>query len=257
MIDFFPLVKDGIPFAIENNIVHFILNEDDRPWWSKQLECSYKQNNERLDMTCNYAKQKLTISSDPNKKRFIDFISNKQGVKVDLASGPSGYFSAVLDNLKSDDLFIATDACPTVITAHAQACNKENFFVFDIDLDKALPFQDSCIAVFSGNLLNNVNNYANLIEEVYRCLKPGGHFAVIDMFFEHGCTTYEHLINKGEFWASFESFTAYCDQVGFDLLGSDILFTKKGKLSAGDLYPLNDNDNWTERTLYFQKRQTE
>lgn len=254
MIDFPSLIKDRTPFSVENNIVHFILNNDDRPWWSKQLEGFYKQDNKTLNMSRNYASQKQIMTSELNKNRFIEFVSSKRGIKVDLASGPSGYFSAVLDNLKSNDLFIATDACPTVITAHAQACDKENFFVFDVDLDKALPFQDACIDVFSGNLLSNVNNYAELITEIHRCLKPGGHFAVIDMFFEHGCTTYEHLIAQGTFWASFERFADYCNNIGFDLLDSDILFTKKGKLSSGDLYPLNDNDNWTERTLYFVKR---
>lgn len=254
MINFSSLIKDGIPFSIENNIVHFILNDDERPWWSKQLEGFYKQSNKKLNMSRNYTSQKQIMTSDPAKNRFVGFISNKRGVKVDLASGPSGYFSAVLDDLTEKDVFVVTDACPTVIAAHSKACNKENVLIFDVDLDKPLPFKDSSVNLFSGNLLSNVNNYAELIREIHRCLKPGGHFAVIDMFFEHGCMTYEHLISKGEFWASFESFTACCDQVGLDLLNSDVLFTKKGKLSAGDLYPLNDNDNWTERTLYFVKR---
>lgn len=254
MINFSSLIKDGIPFSVENNIVHFILNDDDRPWWSKQLDGFYKRSTVQLNMSRNYTSQKQIMTSDPNKNRFIEFVSSKQGVKVDLASGPSGYFSAVLDDLKSNDLFIATDACPTVISAHAKACKKENFLLFDVDLDKPLPFQDACIDVFSGNLLNNVNNYADLIAEIHRCLKPGGHFAVIDMFFEHGCTTYEHLISKGEFWASFESFTDYCNKIGFDFLDGDILFSRKGKLSSGDLYPLNNDDCWTERTLYFVKQ---
>lgn len=254
MINFSSLIKDGIPFSIENNIVHFILNDEERPWWSKQLEGFYKQSNKPLNMSRNYTSQKRIMTSDPAKNRFVEFVSNIRGLKVDLASGPSGYFSAVLDNLTEKDVFIVTDACPTVIAAHAKARNKENILVFDVDLDKPLPFKDSSVDLFSGNLLSNVNSYAELIREIHRCLKPGGHFAVIDMFFEHGCTTYEHLISKGEFWASFESFIDFCNNIGFDFLNGDILFSRKGKLSSGDLYPLNDEDCWTERTLYFVKR---
>lgn len=247
------IIQENIPFSTDRNVVHFILNDEDRPWWSKQLELSYLHTGEKLDMSKNYPLQKINMTSDPVKNHFIEFISKKSGIKVDLASGPSGYFSAALDHLTENDVFIVTDACPTVISAHSNACQKENFFVFDVDLDKPLPFKDSCIDLFSGNLLSNVNNYAELINEVYRCLKVGGHFAIIDMFFEHGCSTYEHLKDKGEIWASFETFVAFCEQVGFTFLDSSIISSRKGKLSSGDLYPLDENDCWCDRILYFKK----
>lgn len=247
-------LRPDIPFLCDGNIVHFILNDSDRPWWSKQLEGYYSQSSKKLNMTRNYRSQKHIMTSDPIKNRFVEFLLSKQGIKVDLASGPSGYFSAVLDNLAENDLFVATDACPTVISAHSKACNKENFFVFDVDLDKSLPFKDSSIDLFSGNLLSNVDNYAGLINEVYRCLKVGGHFAIIDMFFEHGCSTYEHLKDKGEIWASFETFVSFCEHVGFVFIGSDVISLRKGKLSSGDLYPLDENDYWSDRTLYFTKQ---
>lgn len=248
------IIKPDVPFLSDGNLVRFILNDADRPWWSKQLEGYFLQSNKKLNMSRNYQSQKRIMTSDPSKNRFIEFVSCKQGIKVDLASGPSGYFAAVLDNLEETDVFIATDACPTVISAHSKACNKENFFVFDVDLDKPLPFKDSSIDLFSGNLLSNVNNYAELINEVYRCLKVGGHLAIIDMFFEHGCSTYEHLKGKGEIWASFETFVDYCEKVGFVYLESDILSSRKGRLSSGDLYPLDENDCWFDRTLYFTKK---
>ena len=254
MNDISAFIRENTPFSTDGNVVHFILNDEDRPWWSKQLELFYLHNDKKLNMSRNYKSQKQIMTSAPVKNKFVEFVSNAHGIKVDLASGPSGYFSAVLDHLAEDDLFIVTDACPTVISAHAKACQKDNFFVFDADLDKPLPFKDSSIDLFSGNLLNNVNNYAELLCEVYRCLKVGGHLAVIDMFFDHGCETYKHLNDKGEIWASFETFIAYCEQIGFTFLGSEIISLRKGKLSDGDLYPLDENDGWCDRTLYFAKK---
>lgn len=248
------LIKEKVPFSVDGNIVHFILNDADRPWWSKQLELSFLHNSEKIDMGKNYQLQKRNMTSNPIKNRFVEFVSNKHGVKVDLASGPSGYFSAILDNLTENDLFITTDACPTVVAAHSKANTKGKVYVFDVDLDKKLPFKDASIDVFSGNLLNNVNNYADLICEVYRCLKTGGHFAIIDMFFDHGCKTYEHLSEKGEIWASLETFIAFCEKVGFAYLDGDIISSRKGRISDGDLYPLDENDSWGDRTLYFVKK---
>ncbi len=253
MIDVFSIIDDNIPFVAKNNIICFILNEEDRPWWSKQLEAYFTKSGQDLNMGRNYKSQKRIMTASPSRERFIDFISGKRGAKVDLASGPSGYFSAMLNSLTDDDIFVITDACPTVISAHSRACSGENIFVFDTDLDKKLPFKDSIIDVFSGNLLSNVNNYAGLIKEAYRCLKPGGHLALIEMFFEYGCKTYEHLNLKGEIWASFETFVAFCEKIGFTLLGSDIISSRKGKISEGDLYPLDNNDCWSDRTLYFIK----
>lgn len=123
----------------------------------------------------------------------------------------------------------------------------------DLDLDKGLPFKDGSIDIFTGNLLNNVANYAGLIQEVYRCLKKGGKLAVIELFFEHGCKTYTHLVEQGAIWSSFETFVTYCESVGFRLIGSDVVTTRKGKIAEGDLYPLDENDCSEDRTVYFVK----
>lgn len=247
------IIKDNIVYNAEGNVVHFILDEESRPNWSKILNQHLALNNTDLHMKQRYNSQRTIMNKDDAHKRFVKFVSEVRGIKVDLASGPSGYFSPFLDTLEDNDIFIATDACPAVIQAHSKACNKDNFYVFDVDLDKSLPFKNESVDIFTGNLLMNVNNYAALIKEVYRCLKIGGKFAVIEMFFEHGCKTYEHLCSKGAIWSSFETFVAYCEKIGFVFLGDDIINTRKGKISEGDLYPIDDNDCSHDRMVYFKK----
>lgn len=247
------LIKENIPYLEEGNIVHFILDDESRPRWSKALDSYLVSNHIDLQMKRRYEEQREIMTKDLKRKRFVDFVSAVKGVKVDLASGPSGYFSSFFDALTPDDAFIITDACPSVIAAHSAACNKENIYVFDVDLDRALPFNDESIDIFTGNFLNNVDNYAFLISEAHRCLKPGGKLAVIEMFFDHGCKTYEHLNAQGNIWASFETFVSYCESVGFTNSGSEIINTRKGRISDGDLYPLDDNDCSTDRTIYFEK----
>ena len=247
------IIKDDIVYNIDANVVHFIIDEDSRPNWSKILNQHLILNNTNLQMKQRYNSQRTIMNKDDAHKQFVKFVSEVRGVKVDLASGPSGYFSPFLDTLDNSDIFIATDACPAVIEAHSKACNKENFYAFDVDLDKSLPFKDESVDIFTGNLLMNVENYSTLIQEAYRCLKKGGKLAVIEIFFEHGSKTYEHLCSKGAIWSSFETFVAYCEKIGFEFLGSDIINTRKGKISEGDLYPLDDNDCSCDRTVYFKK----
>ena len=247
------IIKDDIVYNIDGNVVHFIIDEDSRPNWSKILNQHLILNNTNLQMKQRYNSQRTIMNKDGAHKQFVKFVSEVRGVKVDLASGPSGYFSPFLDTLDDNDIFIATDACPAVIEAHSKACNKNNFYAFDVDLDKSLPFKDESVDIFTGNLLMNVENYSTLIQEAYRCLKKGGKLAVIEIFFEHGSKTYEHLCSKGAIWSSFETFVAYCEKIGFEFLGSDIINTRKGKISEGDLYPLDDNDCSCDRTVYFKK----
>lgn len=246
-------IKDNITYQQEKNIVRFILDDESRPQWSKALNAHLAGNNIDLQMERKYAEQREIMTNDEKRRRFVNFVSAVKGVKVDLASGPSGYFSPILDTLSPDDTFVITDACPSIIKAHSDACNKENIYVFDMDLDKAMPLKDESVDIITGNYLNNVDNYAALISEVYRCLKPGGKLAVIEIFFEQGCKTYEHLNEQGQIWASFETFVSYCESVGFTYLDSEIINKRKGRISEGDLYPLDDNDCSYDRTIYFEK----
>lgn len=247
-------IKENISYTEDGNILHFILDDESRPQWSKALDGFLAGNCMDLQMKRKYGEQREIMTKDEKLKRFVDFVSATKGIKVDLASGPSGYFAPFLDTLTPDDTFIITDACPTVLAAHSAACDKENIFVFDTDLDRPLPFKDGSIDIFTGNFLNNVDNYEGLISEVYRCLKPKGKFAVIELFFEHGCKTYEHLKAEGNIWASFETFSDFCEGVGFVRVGSEIFKTRKGRISEGDLYPLDDNDCSEDRTIYFEKK---
>ena len=43
------------------------------------------------------------------------------------------------------------------------------------------------------------------------------------------------------------------EKIGFVFLGDDIINTRKGKISEGDLYPIDDNDCSHDRMVYFKK----
>lgn len=254
MQDIKSLLKENAHYRKDGNTVHFIMDEEARPAWSRALNNYLVENKVDLKMAERYEEQSGMAKADEKRRRFYDFVSALQGVKVDLASGPSGYFAPILETLRQTDTFIASDACPAVIAAHSAACGKENFYVFDMDLDQSLPFADGSVDVFCGNLLNNVDNYKKLLQEIYRCLKPGGRFAVIEIFYEQGSKTYEHLISQGSVWASLETYVKNCENLGMKQLDSDTLSQRKGKIAKGDLYPLDENDCWEERAVYFEKQ---
>ena len=77
-MDVFSLIKKDVPFCANGNVVHFILNDTDRPWWSTQLEGFFNQNNNSLAMLRNYKSQRHIMTSNPVKKRFVDLVSEKQ-----------------------------------------------------------------------------------------------------------------------------------------------------------------------------------
>lgn len=254
-MDIKSLLKENVEYRKDGNTVHFIVNEEERPEWSRALNDYLVTNKVDLKMAERYETHVNIAKEDVKRKHFSDFVSAVQGVKVDLASGPSGYFAPMLEALRQTDTFIASDACPAIIAAHSAACRKDNFYVFDMDLDQSLPLADGSVDVFSGNLLNNVENYEQLLREICRCLKPGGRFAVIEILYQQGSRTYEHLISQGAVWASLEMYQSSCEKIGLKLLDSDVLSRRKGKIDKGDLYPLDEEDCWEERALYFEKVQ--
>ena len=247
------LIRSDTCYRKDGRIFHFILNEEERPAWSKALEDYLVSNRVNLQMKRKYSCQRRMMTSNEKKKRFVDAVSSSGRAIVDLASGPSGYFAPVLDAMEEDALFIAADACPCVLRAHAEACRRENFYLFDTDLDRQFPFRDESIDVFCGNLLNNVDNYDGLVREAYRCLKRGGRFCVIEMFFDRESVTYKSLKAQGKIWASPETYADFFRSLGFGFAGSEILLTRRGKMSEGDRYPLDENDVMTIRTMYFEK----
>ena len=248
------LIKDDMDYVREGNVFHFVTDEAARPAWSKALDEYLTGSPVNLMMKRRYSGQKRRMNSNGALRHFAAFVSETGGIKADLASGPSVYFAPFLDTLKDDDCLIITDACPAIIKAHADACKKDNFYIFDVDLDKGLPFKDESVDLFTGNLLNNVENYPGLIKEACRCLKPGGKLAVIEMFFDQGSKTQASLAEQGKIWASYEDFVRYCESVGFTCTGSETVATRKGPISPGDLYPLDKNDGSTDRTIYFEKQ---
>ncbi|MGI6214877.1 MAG: class I SAM-dependent methyltransferase [Christensenellales bacterium] len=247
------IIKDGVYYRKDKNIFNFFAGNDSMPAWSKALEEHIKQNKTSLNMEQNYSAQRKRMAENEKLKQFADFVSSVDGVKADLASGPSGYFAPILDNLKEKDIFIATDASPSIAKAHAKACSRSNFFVFNLDLNRELPFKDESVDIFTGYLLNNVENYAGLIRETYRCLKRGGKLALIEMFFEHGCKTHEYLMKQGAIWSSYEVFEAFCESAGFKALGSGIIASRSGKIAEGDLLPLDNSDRSLDMAVYFEK----
>ena len=248
------LLKEDMDYVREGNVFHFVTDEASRPAWSRALDEYLTGNQVNLMMKRRYAGQKRRMNSNDALRHFVEFVSASGGIKADLASGPSGYFAPFLDTLKDGDCLIITDACPAVIKAHADACRKPNFYIFDVDLDQELPFKNESVDLFTGNLLNNVDNYPGLIKEAYRCLKPGGKLALIEMFFDQGSKTQQSLAEQGKIWASYESFIQFCESVGFTCTGSETVTTRKGPISDGDLYPLDKDDCSTDKTIYFTKK---
>lgn len=247
------LFSPGTDYTIENNIIHFIHNETDRPAWSKALERSYSEFGEVLDMSKNYDAQQQAAQSNKALQEYFGFITEKGGIILDLASGPSGYFAPALDRLQNGSVFIGSDACTTVVRAHSKANTNDNFFIIDADLDKSLPFQSGCLDVVCGNLLDNVNNYRELISEAYRCLKHGGKFAVIELFFEKDSQTYGYLMQQNAVYSSLKTYIDYCSTVGFKYLGGKILKETIGKIDKSDILPIRESDKSVVRTVYFEK----
>lgn len=195
--DFMPgitsLIKEGIPFTKEKNVFHFITDDAERPNWSKALDNYFAKNPRHLQMKRMYKFHCENVKSDSQMANYFRYITERGGVTVDLASGPSGYFAPVFDLMENESIFIATDASKAIVNAHQKANEDKRFCIFDVDLDKGLPFKDESIDAFCGNLLNNVDNYRGLLGELARSLKPGGRFAVIELFFEVGSQTYAYL----------------------------------------------------------------
>lgn len=247
------LIKSDINYTNEKNVYHFIGNDAERPQWSINLNNYYKNNPNQLQMKRQYKIHLNNLGVDAQKEKYFQYITELGGVTVDLASGPSGYFSPAFTFLKEDSIFIATDACIEIINAHQKANTDNRFCIFDVDLDKGLPFEDSSIDAFSGNLLSNVDNYKGLLEEVSRCLKYKGRFAVIELFYEIGSQTYDYLKQRNAVYSSLEHFISVCSENGLKYKGSEIRREIIGKISKGDLLPIGENDKCLETIVYFEK----
>lgn len=253
MIDINLLIKEGIYFTRENNVYHFFSDENERPWWSKALDASYANSTSDILMESQYKYHNIHVNDDNQMTEFFQYITASGRIIVDLASGPSGYFSPVFNFMEDDSIFIATDASKTVINAHQKANKDNRFWIFDIDLDKGLPFKDESIDAFSANLLNNVDNYRGLLMEISRCLKQNGRYAVIEMFYEFGTKTYNYLKERDAVYSSLEDYIAICNEVGLKYKGSKVKKEIRGRISEGDLLPIGENDKCLEMIVFFEK----
>lgn len=252
-MDINTLIKSEINYTSEKNVYHFIASAIERPQWSIILDNYLKNNPNQLQIKRQYKFHLNNINTDAQKKKYFQYITELGGVTVDLASGPSGYFSPVFNFLKDDSIFIATDASTAIINAHQKANTDNRFYIFDVDLDKVLPFKDGSINAFSGNLVNNVDNYRGLLKEVSRCLKSNGRFAVIELFYEMGSQTYDYLKQKNAVFSSLEYFISVCSEFGLKYKDSEIRREIIGKISEGDLLPIGEKDKCLETIVYFEK----
>ena len=105
---------------------------------------------------------------------------------------------------------------------------------------------------FSGNLLNNVDNYRELLKEISRCLKVNGRFAVIELFYEMGSQTYDYLKQRNAVYSSLEDYIEVCNEIGLKYKGSEIRREIIGKITEGDLLPIGENDKCLEMIVYFE-----
>lgn len=88
-------IKNDVQFRIEGNIIHVIQNDAERPAWSVALDRSYIQFGKILNMRDNYNHHIHDVESNAILLEYFNFITEQGGIIVDLASGPSGYFSPV------------------------------------------------------------------------------------------------------------------------------------------------------------------
>ena len=253
MLDITLLIKDGTSFTKEKNVFHFFTDEAERPKWSTALDNYYTKNSRHLQMKRMYKIHCENVKSDSQMAKYFQYITERGGITVDLASGPSGYFAPVFDFMENESIFIATDASKAIVNAHQKANVDKRFCIFDVDLDKGLPFKDESIDAFCGNLLDNVDNYRGLLAELARSLKPEGRFAVIEQFYEMGSQTYDYLRERNAVYYSLENFIAVCKEFGLTCKGSSIRKEIVGKISEGDLLPIGENDKCLEMILYFEK----
>ena len=189
------------------------------------------------------------------EQNYIDYALHAGGVIVDIATGPGGgWVHGILELMPKDTVVISTDACTPCIHGYSEFYKDKNYYYFDVDLDKSLPFHDNSIDVFTGVLLCNVSNYRGLLSEVARCLKPGGRAVFHEIFFSPKSETYTYLTKENAVYASSDVYVEFCKSVGLDLAAMETCEKSLGKLDPEDGLPLSESDEWYRKNIYLQKR---
>lgn len=248
--------KCGRRYSIDENILHFICNEDERPHTPSCLSQYIEKTISNL-AKCFSGKRAMTRKEyDTNEyvKNYVDFSAVESGIIVDIASGPSaGYLHGTLDRMGHNALLIATDACPCVIHHYSILDKDKNFIYFDVDLDKHLPFIDQSVDVFTGVLMCNVQNYKELLSEIARCLKTGGKAVFHEVFYSENSESYKYLCAQNAVYASSEIYIHFCETLGLRCVNIEICWKSVGKVDPRDGMPLAETDEWYRKNIYFEK----
>jgi ubiquinone/menaquinone biosynthesis C-methylase UbiE len=250
-------------YKAEQGIIHFIRDENERPSNPKLLAEDYKKNaKDRLDLPY-YWKQAEKKEKMHGKNsavgRLVDFVVERGGIIVDLASGHGGgYIAPILKRIGEDTILIATDACLPVIENYCRLfmeAYSAQFAYFDIDLEKQLAFKDDTVDVFTGFAISNVGGGKpySLLREVKRCLKPKGFAVFQEMLFAGNSATSKWLKEQGNLYSSLQAFCEYCVEIGLKAMDHETVFTGKGKIDPRDGMPIDEDDRWSEIVVYLEK----
>lgn len=232
------------------NIYSFI--NEERPEWSKRLDLYFRNSKYPMGRMYNYSK--IRFKDNRVMQEFYKEVLETNGIIIDLASGPSGYFGPVVDNLGENSTFVITDASEFLIHAHSVANRKrDNVKIFDIDLEKSLPLRDESIDCYCGYVPSNVDKFDLLLNEISRTLKKNGKLCIIDWFFDEKTETYKYLKENNKVTYSLDYFTTFCNRLGLKLTCKDLDRKYIGKLE-GDLLPINPFDEIMVYSLFFIKQ---
>lgn len=237
-------------YHVNKNVISFI-NDDNRPYWSKQMDLLYSKNKYSIGRM--YSFNRIKYKNNLPMQNFYKFIENCNGIIVDLASGPSGYFGPVLDVIEKNSIFVITDGSKTMVNAHSTAnLKRKNVVVCELDLNKELPFNDKTIDVYCGNLLNNVDEYESLIDEVSRTIKENGYLVLIEWFFENGSSSEKYLKQTNKITQTKDYFIDFMKSKSLILINEELESEHIGKME-GDVLPIDKNEKVSTWILYFRK----
>lgn len=111
----------------EHNIYKFI-ESNNKPFWSMQLDKYF--DGKEFSVEKRYYQSKEKYEDNKAMQEYFKLITDTKGIIIDLASGPSGYFGTVLDDLNQESTFIITDASDTIVKAHSIANTKKKCISF-------------------------------------------------------------------------------------------------------------------------------
>lgn len=237
-------------YRVSKNTITF-LQEKERPVVCQKMDSFYL--NKRYPMGHMYHAASFKFKDDKAMQHYYNFILANKGICVDLASGASGYFGPILFQLHKEMEFVISDASKVMIKAHSTAnLKRRNVVILDIDLNQLLPIKNNSIDMYCGYLVNNVQNYIQLVQEVARTLKISGKFVIIEWFFESTSITANFLQKNHFLIQSLEYYICFCESIGLKLMNKELQSQSKGKLT-NDLLPVDENDKKSVYILYFEK----